>query len=253
MKKTICILAALAALGVANAATALINFGTKAVDGWATYTQGSGDGFTVTSNGITLTLATGGGHNITGGNFSAANATYASGEFDGITGTALNEMEAALGLTMSSVTSDVYGTGISNGGSGTGKALSVSGLTEGVGYTIYILGGDAKNLGANTHGLNISAGLTCDSISYYKTSSATAAYQEGTVGTAITSGNNEYYIIKIENAIADANGRITIGTMAGQRGNINAFAITEYVIPEASTASLGLIGLLALANRRKRR
>lgn len=235
-----------------HASTVLFNFGTATQQtGWNTYTQASGAGFSTTGTDVNGEGAYTVTASANGGNFSASSfsnlPTWTTGTFDGIAGTALDEMQQTLGLT-SPIGTDIWNTSL-NRGNGSGNTLTISGLVAGNRYTFYCIVGNP----ANTHGLTQNA-LNADaqtSLSYYNTANSTGAYTIAErASSAITVNNSNMLLVKLENVVANDSGEVKF-TMGGDRSAINALAFTE-TIPEPSTITLGILtaGLLFMRRRK---
>lgn len=235
-------------------AAVLFDFGDNFTDGWNSYTQSSGASFSTSGTDVNgegnYTVST----NSQGGNFFNSPADlsveWTTGMFDGVAGTALDEMQRTLGLT-SSIGESVWGDSLHRG-NGAGNKLTISGLTAGAGYTFYCIVGNTFATSNNTHAIALDSananGLT--SASYFITGRAGAYSTAASATTNLSVDGQNVMLVKLENVVADADGTVAF-TLGGQRSAINAVAFTE-TVPEPASAAMGLLGAAALMMRRRK-
>lgn len=236
-------------------AAVLFDFGNNFTDGWNSYTQSTGASFSTSGTDVNgngnYTVST----NNQGGNFFNENAdittTWATGMFDGVSGTALDEMQKTLGLS-SPIGTSVWGDSLHRGND-SGNTLTISGLTAGTGYTFYCIVGNSSQPGSNSHSITLSSTNANDltSASYFITGSASGAYSTAASATTnLSVDGKNIMLVKLENVMADADGNVAF-TLGGRRSAINAVAFTE-TVPEPATAAMGLLGAAALMMRRRK-
>lgn len=195
---------------------------------------GSPNGWqTVTNNMIGQTYTFGAGPNKVGfsgsGNYSGWSGTlpaFSTGTFQGIAGTALNEMESTLGLPLDSITSTVYTNSSMNGGY-TNNTLTASGLVTGASYTCYYISGAQNTTNNYGGGINVAASYgTGNNGSVQYANSSSTSYSNGTIGTAINAtkgAGRQNMLVRYTNLKADASGNIVF-TLTGDRSAAAAFA-----------------------------
>lgn len=235
-------------------AAVLFDFGANPTEGWNSYTQSSGASFStsgpdITGNGnYTVSM------NAMGGNFFNENAdtttTWATGMFDGVAGTALDEMQKTLGLS-SPIGTSVWGDSLHRGND-SGNTLTISGLTAGTSYTFYCIVGNNSQTSNNSHSIALSGTNANDltSASYFTTGSNGAYSTAANATTSLSVNGKNIMLVKLENVVADADGNVAF-TLGGRRAAINAVAFTE-TVPEPATAAMGLLGAAALMMRRRK-
>ena len=254
MKKTLFILATMAAAAVAaEASTVLISFGinsgngTSVVDG--TYLGESGQQVNKISTGSSSsytsgTLVTSGGD--------ATSITLTTGVLtDG------SAKDSALG--QGNKFYDVFGQdmttgnpmgGVINGNSANGNfTMSLNNLSAGT-YTLTMLVGRGNNYGAgNTSSFSLDGtGISNISASLDDYSTGSGATLNGATVTGNTH-TGDWMVVTYTFDVAADGTQLNIQSQGGS-GSINALALAS--VPEPATASLGLLGLGALLMRRKR-
>lgn len=235
-------------------ATVLFDFGKNFTEGWNPYTQNSGADFSTSGTDVNgagnYTVST----NAIGGNFfnenADTNATWATGMFDGVSGTALDEMQKTLGLS-SPIGTSVWGDSLHRG-NGSGNTLTISGLTAGTGYTFYCIVGNNSQTINDSHSITLSGtnANNLTSASYFTTGSNGTYSTAADATTTLSVNGKNIMLVKLENVVADADGNVAF-TLGGWRAAINALAFTE-TVPEPATAAMGLVGAAALMMRRRR-
>lgn len=238
-------------------AAVLFDFGDNFTDGWNSYTQPTGSSFStsgtdVNGNGTyTVFSSDSGGNNFFQHSTSINSNRWATGMFDGVSGTALDEMQRTLGLS-SPIGESVWRDGLHRG-QNTGNTLTISGLTAGTGYTFYCIVGNDFDSSSNTHAITLSSTNANDltSASYFTTESSNGFYSTAPSATTTLRVNGTHaLLVKLENVVADTEGNVVF-TLGGQRSAINAVAFTE-TVPEPATAAMGLLGAAALMMRRRK-
>ena len=263
MKKTLFILAAMAAAAVAaQASTVLISFGINSGNGTAvvdgTYLGESGQKVNKISTGSSSsytsgTLVTSGG-DATGITLTTGGVCCGSG---GVL-TDATAKDSALGLGNKFY--DIFGQDMSTGNpmggvvntSGSANAnftMSLNNLSAGT-YTLTMLVGRGNNYGTgNTSSFSIDgSGISNISASLDDYSTGSGATLNGVTVTGNTHTGNWMLITYTFDVAADGT-QLNIQSQGGS-GSINALALAS--VPEPATASLGLLGLSVLLMRRRR-
>lgn len=139
--------------------------------------------------------------------------------------TITDEIKASLILPESVVFDEtIYKTGVMNGGH-TDHTATISGLTPGNKYLVYI--GMGRNMASNT-GIKIVQGTgysEVKALEYVKTGASTVDYQTFASNTDVTSDNGGMIIFRL-NEIVPVNDSITF-TMRGGKGGLNFLAVAK--------------------------
>ncbi|WP_172801825.1 PEP-CTERM sorting domain-containing protein [Akkermansia glycaniphila] len=252
MKKIISLVAVACSLTMAQGA-ALFDMGANDTSGW---TQVNNNWNTYNgADGISMVLA--GGGNLFAQS-QTTNVKWESGKFHGFSGTVLQEMSYRLGLS-APISQTVWGDGLKNGGQ-TNNTMKFNGLTSGERYCFYIVIG----LGGNTYTNGVQLANTYtdaqSSLSRYTaTTAGTAAgsevgYTDMNVNSNYVCASDQVAVLKYENIIADGSGSVTFTLNGGSRSGVNAVAVARMseLVPEPSTAMLGLFGMGLFAFRRRK-
>ena len=232
---------------------ALFDMGANDTSGW---TQVNNNWNTYNgADGISMVLA--GGGNLFAQS-QTTNVKWESGKFHGFSGTVLQEMSYRLGLS-APISQTVWGDGLKNGGQ-TNNTMKFNGLTSGECYCFYIVIG----LGGNTYTNGVQLANTYtdaqSSLSRYTaTTAGTAAgsevgYTDMNVNSNYVCASDQVAVLKYENIIADGFGSVTFTLNGGSRSGVNAVAVARMseLVPEPSTAMLGLFGMGLFAFRRRK-
>ena len=262
MKKTLFILATMAAAAVAaEASTVLISFGinsgngTSIVDG--TYLGESGQQVNKISTGSSSsytsgTLVTSGGDATgitltTGGVCCGSGGVLTDGSAKDSARGQGNKFYDVFGQDMT--TGNPMG-GVINGNSANGNfTMSLNNLSAGT-YTLTMLVGRGNNYGAgNTSSFSLDGtGISNISASLDDYSTGSGATLNGATVTGNTH-TGDWMVVTYTFDVAADGTQLNIQSQGGS-GSINALALAS--VPEPATASLGLLGLGALLMRRKR-
>ena len=262
MKKTLFILATMAAAAVAaEASTVLISFGinsgngTSVVDG--TYLGESGQQVNKISTGSSSSYTS--GTLVTSGGDATSITLTTGGVCCGSGGVLTDGSAKDSALGQGNKFYDVFGQdmttgnpmgGVINGNSANGNfTMSLNNLSAGT-YTLTMLVGRGNNYGAgNTSSFSLDGtGISNISASLDDYSTGSGATLNGATVTGNTHTGDWMLITYTFDVAADGT-RLDIQSQGGT-GNINALALTS--VPEPATASLGLLGLGVLLMRRRR-
>ncbi len=252
MKKILSFAAVACSLSIVHGAV-LFDMGANATDGWTQVNSNLGtyNG----SGGVNMVLS--GGGNLFA-QTQTSNVQWEEGSFHGFSGTVLQEMSYRLGLS-SPVPQTVWGDGLKNGGY-SNNSMKITGLTAGERYCFYELVGTSSG-SANTSGVQLGSAFADaqSSLSLYEaTTTGTASGAPSYTNLDVTSsyviaGSNRVSVLKYENIIAAADGSVTF-TLTGNRSGVSALALSrmDELVPEPSTAMLGLFGMGLFVFRRRK-
>ncbi|MCQ2368665.1 MAG: right-handed parallel beta-helix repeat-containing protein [Kiritimatiellae bacterium] len=246
----------------------LINFGTTTeTTGWVTHTQTSpnsgmipkGGGY-LEQNGVKFSTTSAG--NFFDNNWSATTTDLPTegGAFVDVDGTEhaslVEEIETSLGLTSGTLTTDIYKTGLMNGGQ-QGHTATIAGLSAASKYVIYVGYGLKKNDDANqTSGIRISSSgySSCGAREYVVTVAGTGTtvatqYQSFNENTSIKPGSQGLMVVRLDDVVPTAAGEVKF-TMYGDRAGINWLAVAEKSekIPTAELTASGETSWTAVVN-----
>lgn len=236
----------------------LINFGTTTeTTGWVTHTQTSPnsgkipkEGDYLEQNGVKFSTTSAG--NFFNNNWSAPTTDLPTGgtfvDIDGTEHASLvEEIETSLGLTAGTLTTDIYKTGLMNGGQANHTA-TIAGLNAASKYVIYVGYGLKKNDDANqTSGIRVSSTgySSCRAREYVVTVAGTGTtvatqYQSFNEDTSIKPGSQGLMVVRLNDVVPTAAGEVKF-TMYGDRAGINWLAVAEKdeTIPTAELTASG--------------
>lgn len=252
MKKIISFVAVACSLSIVQGSI-LFDMGANAADGWTQVNNNLGT--YSGANGVNMVLSG-------SGNLFAQTQTntvqWQEGSFHGFSGTVLQEMSYRLGLG-SPVGQSVWGDGLKNGGY-TNNSMKITGLTAGERYCFYVILG-TNNTNANNSGVQLGSAFADDksSLSFYEATTSGAAvgtevgYASMNVSDNYSGAINKVSVLKYENILADNDGSVTF-TLTGSRSGVSALALSRMadLVPEPSTAMLGLVGMGLFVFRRRK-
>lgn len=233
---------------------------TSAVEGWTDETR-HGEaaipvGGTLSVNGISFATSGGGGR-LWSNNWATPTADYASGTYKDVFGdvheSLIEEIKTSLCSPDLVLDSNVYKTGFLNGG-GNGQSATISGLTVGQKYLVYVgfglKKGDSDNADqTHTFKLEASGYTTAKSLQYVKVGASGDAttYTDYTVGNILTASVNGLMVVRLNGITPNSSGNIAF-TMPSGRSGLNFLAVAKVNESKPTSKSFDISGAVSYDN-----
>lgn len=233
---------------------------TSAVEGWTDETRHGEaaipNGGTLTTNNLSFATS-GGGGKLWSNNWLTPTANYANGSYADIFGVAhttlVEEIKTSLCAPDLILSEDVYKTGFLNGG-GNGQSATISGLTVGQKYLVYVGFGLKKgdSDGADqthTFKIELSGYSTADSLQYVKVGASGDAttYTDYTVGNVLTASVNGLMLVRMNGITPNSSGNIAF-TMPSGRSGLNFLAVAKVNESKPTSKTFDISGSVSYAD-----